>query len=90
MPRAKGLWSRLRGLQGLRDHLGLARARGRQPAAGEKNPVINELFLCAFVCVFFIASANPVINECIFGALLCLCQRSLFIASAALFGVLIS
>ena len=56
MPRAKGLWSRLRGLQGLRDHLGLARARGRQPAAGEKNPVINELF---FVLLFVSSLLRP-------------------------------
>ena len=86
MPRAKGLWSRLRGLQGLRDHLGLARARGRQPAAGEKNPVINELF---FVLLFVSSLLRPrtpsstsafLVLCCVFVSGLCLLRPRLFLA----------
>ena len=68
----------------------IARARGRQPAAGEKNPVINEVFFRALVCVFLCCVRESRHQRRGFGPTLSLCQRFLFIASAHPFGVFIS
>ena len=37
----------------------IARARGRQPAAGEKSPVINEVFSCFVVRLFVLRPRIP-------------------------------